>query len=165
MFARSSFPSHDKRRAYEEALAHAELAVAGERLHLLENSSGPFVALREVVEYFVACEWPNMPTPLLDAFAPGLGAPAQPAPAAKPVPAVADDARLQWWRTAYDILEMAQNIGAKLHADSKRTSKVEIAKEIERRINAIERGKGRDRVAPDWDTIRGYLPQWRKAPD
>ena len=89
---------------------------------------------------------------------------AEPA-AAEPVPTVADDKALRWWRTAYDIPELAKNIGDKLHSEGKRTSKIAIAKEIESRINAIERSKGKNRKSPNWDTIRGVLPKWRKSPD
>ena len=76
---------------------------------------------------------------------------------------VADDSPLPWWRTDHDIQELAKNIGDKLHSDGKRTSKVAIAKGIESRINVIERGKGKDRKSPNWDTIRGVLPEWRKS--
>jgi hypothetical protein len=68
---------------------------------------------------------------------------------------------LPWWRAAYDIFDLAQNIGAKLQSEHKRTSNTEIAKRIEVRINEIERSRGRDRKAPNWDTIRGVLKGWQ----
>lgn len=68
---------------------------------------------------------------------------------------------LPWWQAAYDIPEMAQNIGAKLQSEHKRPSNTAIAKRIEVRINEIERSKGRDRKAPNWDTIRGALIGWQ----
>jgi hypothetical protein len=64
---------------------------------------------------------------------------------------------LPWWQTSHDIHEMWQNIGATFHSQSKRTSNSAIAIEIEKRINGIEKSKGRDRVAPDHDTIRGLF--------
>lgn len=64
---------------------------------------------------------------------------------------------LPWWQLAYDIHDMAQNIGAKFHSEQKRTSNAAIARAIETRINDIERSKGRSRKAPNHDTIRGLL--------
>lgn len=80
-------------------------------------------------------------------------------------PASAPVAAGPWWQRDHDILEMAQSIGAKLHSQNKRTSNVQIAKEIERRINAIEQREGTDRQSPTWDTIRGPLTNWRFKPD
>ena len=60
-----------------------------------------------------------------------------------------------WWQESYDIPELWQNIGATLHSQKKRTSNSEIAKEIEKRINALQRSKGLNRASPSWDTIRG----------
>lgn len=85
---------------------------------------------------------------------------------AEPVPVVTGSAsgaveerqsNLPWWQVAYDIHDMAQNIGARLQSEQKQTSNTAIAKEIEKRINDIERSKGRDRCSPNWDTIRGVL--------
>ena len=92
-----------------------------------------------------------------------------PEPPPEPVPpesasgAVERKSNLPWWQVAYDIQDMAQNIGAKLQSEQKRTSNAAIAKEIEKRINHIERSKGRDRCSPSWDTIRGVLTgsAWR----
>ena len=67
----------------------------------------------------------------------------------------------QWWEDSYDIPELWQNIGATLYSQKKRTSNTAIAKGIETRINDIERSKGRDRVSPDSDTIRGKLTGWK----
>ena len=69
-----------------------------------------------------------------------------------------------WWRTAYDIFEMAQNIGAKRHSGQARPSNSAIAKEIAMRISDMERSKGRDRNAPNHDTIRGVLTGWKWRP-
>jgi hypothetical protein len=96
-----------------------------------------------------------------------------PAPAPPAVPVVADSApggvkpipNLSWWRATHDIHEMAQNIGAARHSKGERTSNTEIAKEIEKRINNIERSKARDRRAPNWDTIRGVLTGWTWRPE
>lgn len=62
-------------------------------------------------------------------------APVVDAPASEPGKA------LPWWQVAYDIHELAETIGAKLHSAQKRTSNIEIAKGIERRINDIEQSK------------------------
>lgn len=75
------------------------------------------------------------------------------------------NSNLPWWRVAYDIHDMAQNIGAARHSKSERTSNTEIAKEIENRINDIERSKARDRRSPTWDTIRGVLTGWAWRPE
>ena len=91
---------------------------------------------------------------------------------AAPVPAAAESTpsnetncpRVQWWRKDYDITDMAQNIGSRLHSDSKKPSSSAIAKEIEKRINAIERNTGRDRTSPNLDTIRPHVPKWRQTP-
>ena len=72
---------------------------------------------------------------------------------------------LPWWQVAHDIHDMAQNIGAKFHSEQKRASNAAIAKEIEKRINDIERSKGRSRTAPNHDTIRGLLTGWVWRPE
>ena len=71
------------------------------------------------------------------------------------------ESKLPWWQLSYDIPDMAQNMGAKLQSELMRPSNAAIAKRIEARINEIERGKGRDRKAPNWDTIRGVLRGWQ----
>lgn len=68
---------------------------------------------------------------------------------------------LPWWQEAHDIFDMAQNIGATLQSQHQKPSNTAIAKRIEARINDIERGKGRERKAPNWDTIRGLLTGWK----
>lgn len=96
-----------------------------------------------------------------------------PTPESQAVPVVAASApgdvkpisNLPWWQVAYDIHDMAQNIGATRHSKAERTSNTEIAKEIEKRINDIERSKARDRRSPSWDTIRGVLTGWTWRPE
>ena len=72
---------------------------------------------------------------------------------------------LQWWQESYDIPELWQNIGARLHSQKRLTSNTAIAKEIEKRINEIQKGKGLNRVSPNWDTIRGKLYGWKWKTD
>ena len=72
---------------------------------------------------------------------------------------------LQWWEESYDIPELWQNIGARLHSQKRLTSNTAIAKEIEKRINEIQKGKGLNRVSPNWDTIRGKLYGWKWKTD
>ena len=69
--------------------------------------------------------------------------------------------KLQWWQTAYEIVELWQNIGAKLDSQKKRTSNTAIAKEIQKRINEIQRNKGLEQCSPNWDTIRGVMIGWK----
>lgn len=75
------------------------------------------------------------------------------------------EANLPWWQVKYDIFDMAKNIGGSLHAGHKRASNAAIAKEIERRINSIERSKATNNISPNWDTIRGALTNWKFKPD
>jgi hypothetical protein len=75
------------------------------------------------------------------------------------------EANLPWWQVKYDIFDMATNIGASRHASHKPTSNTAIAKDIEQRINSIERSKATDNVSPNWDTIRGALTNWKFKPD
>ncbi len=75
---------------------------------------------------------------------------------------------LRWWQTEFDIQDMAQNFGAKLHdkRDPKKLpSNTSIAKDIAGRIRDEERRKGGSREAPHWDTVRGALTGWRFKPD
>ena len=72
---------------------------------------------------------------------------------------------LPWWQTKHNIFDMAQNIGARLKSQSKRTSNTAIAKEIEKRINDIERSKATGKQSPNYDTIRGVLTGWKWKPD
>jgi hypothetical protein len=74
------------------------------------------------------------------------------------------DANLPWWRVKHDIPEMWKNIGASLHSRQKQPSNAAIAKEIEARINDIERSKATGRKSPDWDTIRGVFTGWKWKP-
>lgn len=78
-------------------------------------------------------------------------------------PPVESDA--PWWMLEYDIFDMAKNIGGKLHSLHEPASNAAIAKEIEKRINGEERRKGRDRVAPNHDTIRGRFTGMSFKPD
>ena len=89
-FEKRSFPSQAKREDFDTALTFAERAA---------NAAGPIylrtglavgmnrrtaqVSLAEVVAFFVSCEWPNIPAPLLALLAPGPAS-------AEPVPLVAD---------------------------------------------------------------------------
>lgn len=94
-------------------------------------------------------------------------------PEAAPDPVVAEresggvepERNLPWWRASYDIHDMAQTIGAKLQSEGKRPSAAAVSKEIEKRIRDVERSRGRDRSAPNHDTIRGVLTGWRYKPD
>ena len=88
-----------------------------------------------------------------------LGAGSMVAPVEEP------NKEVQWWRAKYDILEMAQTIGARLQNQKKRASNTSIAKEIEKRINDIERSKGSEQRSPHWDTIRGVLTGWKLKPE
>lgn len=72
---------------------------------------------------------------------------------------------LQWWQESYNIPELWQNIGARLYSQKKSPSNTAIAKEIEKRINEIQKNKGLDRVSPNWDTIRGKLSGCRWKTD
>jgi hypothetical protein len=71
-FERRSFPSQAKRDAFANALSFAERAVndAGP-IHLRaplgwgRNRRTAQVSLAEVVAFFVSCEWPDIPAPLL----------------------------------------------------------------------------------------------------
>lgn len=78
-------------------------------------------------------------------------------------PTIADS--LPWWQKSYDILEMAQNIGATLQSQNKRPSNTAIAGAIAQRIADIERGKGRTPPPLAGDTVRGVLTGWRFKPD
>jgi hypothetical protein len=78
---------------------------------------------------------------------------------------VETESNLPWWRVDYNIFDLAKNIGAKLHSEQKRASNAAIAKGIEKRINDIERSKGRNRTAPNHDTIRGLLTGWAWRPE
>ena len=80
---------------------------------------------------------------------------------ATPAPAPVPQLNLPWWQVTHDIPELWQNIGATLHSQQKSTSNIAIAKEVEKRINDIERSKGRNRKAPAWDTIRGLMTGWK----
>ena len=71
---------------------------------------------------------------------------------------------LPWWQTQYVILEMAQNIGEGIHAKGGKASQTAVAKEIAKRINAIEKNSGRTRVI-SWDSVRGPLNGWKFKPE
>lgn len=72
LFERGSFPSQAKREDFETALSFAERAanVVGPihlrtRLAVGMNRRTAQVSLAEVVAFFVSCEWPDIPAPLL----------------------------------------------------------------------------------------------------
>ncbi len=71
---------------------------------------------------------------------------------------------LPWWQTAYDISELAQNIGAKTQAKGDKPSQTNVAKGIATRINDIERSAGRDRRINS-DTVRSALNGWKFEPE
>ena len=93
-----SFPSRDKQASFDKALSFAERAA---------NAAGPIylraglargmnkrtaqVSLNEVVAFFVACEWPNIPAPLLALVSGAVSTPADNAaePVAAAVPSIA----------------------------------------------------------------------------
>ena len=106
------------------------------------------------------------PPPLVESALP-IADTATPAPgvAASASGGVESISNLPWWRVTYDIHDMAQSIGAARQSKSQRTSNTEIAKEIEKRINYMERSKARDRRSPSWDTIRGVLTGWAWRPE
>lgn len=99
-FVPRSFPSKEKCRAFEEALGFAERATSySGPIYVL---SSPFVgmsmqradvALAEVVTFFVGCQWPDIPAPLLALVESGADIAEPPQskqlPAADPMPAVA----------------------------------------------------------------------------
>lgn len=74
--------------------------------------------------------------------------------------AAESELNVPWWKAAYDMPELWQNIGATLHSQNKRPSNSAIAKEIEKRINQTEKSKGRNRASPSWDTIRDVFTGW-----
>lgn len=89
-FTPRSFPSQAKCADFDEALSFAERAakVAGPiylrtGLAVGMNKRTAQVSLAEVVAFFVSCEWPDIPAPLL-ALAPGA--------ANIPAPTIADSA-------------------------------------------------------------------------
>ena len=99
-------------------------------------------------------------------------APTPPAQARRASPSTADEAPatpdLPWWQQEHRILEMAQNIGARLYEKNdpkQKPSASNVAKEIATRIAALERASGKDRRTPNWDTVRGVLIGWRFKPD
>ena len=125
-FLPRSFPSNEKCRAFDEALEFAERGASFDGpIYIL---STPFtgmsmrkaeVSLPEVVAFFVSCEWPDIPAPLLalvsaaaskpadDAAEPVVLAPtaAEPVPVtdeAPPVSGALPDNQMQRRRTCLD---------------------------------------------------------------
>ncbi len=84
MLERSSFPSLESHESFKEAYSHAARAASDEGpIHFIPTAGAPAVHLLEVVAFFVTCDWPNIPAPLLEAGK--MGPPredAAPAPAA-----------------------------------------------------------------------------------
>lgn len=97
LFEPRSFPSEAKREGFDSALSFAERAakVAGPiylrtGLAVGMNKRTAQVSLAEVVAYFVGCDWPDIPAPLL-ALVPAVTEPtaqAEPSTVPAPVPAV-----------------------------------------------------------------------------
>ena len=85
--------------------------------------------------------------------------------AAVPVGAIAPDATGPevaapvWWKELHDLEELRQLAGERLKAARKKTSNIQIAKEVASTINATEKSRGRDRKI-HWDTVRGSLSGW-----
>ncbi len=81
-FLPRSFPSNEKRRAFDEALEFAERGASFDGpIHIL---STPFmgmskrkaeVSLPEVVAFFVSCDWPDIPATLLALMSTGADVP------------------------------------------------------------------------------------------
>jgi hypothetical protein len=120
VFTARSFPSKAKCSDFDKALSFAERAA---------NASGPIylrtglargmnkrtalVSLSEVVAFFVSCEWPNIPAPLL-ALVPG--AVNMPAPTvADPAPEADEAGRIEpvprWQAQAQTILNKLRALG------------------------------------------------------
>lgn len=97
-FEKRSFPSQAKREDFDTALTFAERAanVAGPislrtGLAVGMNRRTAQVSLAEVVAFFVSCEWPNIPAPLLALMSAAANTPAEnaAAPVAAAVPTIA----------------------------------------------------------------------------
>lgn len=92
VFARSSFPNEENRCRFDEALNFAERASAVVGPIHLSSGSGAgvnkrtaLVSLAEVAAFFVDCDWPNIPAPLLALLSEPTAQP-EPAPVAHPEP-------------------------------------------------------------------------------
>ena len=128
-FKPRSFPSEVKREGFDSALSFAERAAnaAGPiylRIGLAQgmNKRTAQVSLAEVVAFFVSCDWPDIPAPLLalvSAAADITAPPAMPVPtAAEPLPQADDDAAhiepvARWQAQEQTILNKLRELGHK----------------------------------------------------